>query len=72
MKIISLVDYASLPIMTANFDDGGVFFDYAYIRDELMDRGHGVTPTLKECWSTAGGRECRDDPGSILSHGTAK
>ena len=28
MNIISLVDYVSLPIMTANFDDGGVFFRF--------------------------------------------
>ena len=26
VKIISLIDYVSLPIVTANFDPGGVFF----------------------------------------------
>ena len=28
VKIISSVDYVSLPIMTANFNDGGVFFRF--------------------------------------------
>ena len=28
VKIISSVDNVSLPIMTANFDDGGVFFRF--------------------------------------------
>ena len=36
MKNISSVDYVSLPIMTANFYDGGVFFYFAHIRDELI------------------------------------
>ena len=39
MKIISSVDYVSLPIMTANFYDGVMmvfFFNFAYIRDELL------------------------------------
>ena len=37
VKIISSVDNVPLPIMTANFDDGGVFFFvFAYLRDELL------------------------------------
>ena len=36
MKIILLIDYVSLPIVTANFDAGGVFFYFDYIRDGLM------------------------------------
>ena len=32
VKIISSVDYVSLPIKTANFDDGGVFFSILPIK----------------------------------------
>ena len=32
VKIISSVDNVSLPIMTANFDDGGVFFCFCLFK----------------------------------------
>ena len=50
MNIISLVDYVSLTILTANFDDGGVFFRFCLYKSWASSPGllHMTRPTIQK------------------------